>query len=99
MARFTCALLFLVVLLPACRTSEEIFNRGEVLTYEQYQSIRLEDGLTVKDVIDRYGKPKLAHETDGKFRRLIYRCEDSTGRFRDLELVFDEKEVLSEKHL
>ncbi len=92
-------LLALMILLPACRTVQEVTHRGEVLTYAQYQSIKVEDQLTAKIILDRYGKPNSVHEENGRVRRLIYRCEDLAGKFRDLELVFDEQERLREKRL
>ena len=99
MARITCTLVLLGLLLSACRTSEEIFQHGEILTYEQYQSIKIADKLTADVIKDRYGRPKIAHERNDKIERLIYRCQDMTGRFRDLELVFDKNEVLIKKKL
>ncbi len=97
--RFVLPILVLMILFPACRTVQEVTHRGEVLTYAQYQSIKVEDQLTAKIVLDRYGKPNRVHEENGRVRRLIYRCEDLSGKFTNLELVFDEQERLREKRL
>ena len=70
-----------------------------MLTYAQYQSIKVEDQLTATIVLDRYGKPNSVHEENGRVRRLIYRCEDLSGKFGNLELIFDERERLREKRL
>jgi hypothetical protein len=99
MRRMVVLLSLTLFALVACRATEEVLHRGEVLTFDQYQSIKIEDRLTAKTVLDRYGKPKVVHETDGRIRRMIYRCEDRTGAFRDLELIFDGDEILQEKHL
>jgi hypothetical protein len=99
MERWISLVVLVLVCLPACRMSEEVFHHGEILTYEQYQSIRIEDGLTADRVRQLYGRPKIVHEEDGKIRRIIYRCEDSTGNFRDLELTFDANGILTGKRL
>ena len=97
--RLVLCLAVLMLLMPGCRTAQEVFHRGEVLTYEQYQSIKVEDGLSAQTVLDRYGKPNSVHEENGRVRRLIYRCEDLSGKFKNLELVFDDRERLREKRL
>jgi len=97
--RLVLPIVALMLLLPACRTAQEVFHRGEVLTYAQYQSIKVEDGLTAQAVLDRYGKPNSVQEENGRVRRLIYRCEDLSGKFKNLELVFDDQERLREKRL
>jgi hypothetical protein len=99
MSRASLCILLLVLLVPACRLAEEATHTGEVLTYRQYESIKIEDNLTATVIRESYGEPEQVHEANGRIRRMIYRCEDSTGKFRDLELVFDEREILREKHL
>lgn len=99
MDRCLCLLVLVLVCLPACRMSEEVFHHGEILTYEQYQSMRVEDGLTADRVRQLYGRPKIVHEDNGQVVRIVYRCEDSTGKFRDLELTFDANGILTGKRL
>ncbi len=88
----TLALTLLIPALSACRVTEEVTRSGEVLTYEQYQSIKI--GVPAETIIARYGKPNDVEEADGKTTRVIYRCENRVGRYRDLVLEFDENENL-----
>ena len=85
--------------LAGCRVTEEVTHRGEVLTYRQYQSIRVEDQLTAETIIQRYGQPNDVLERDGKTTKIIYRCENRVGKYRNLELEFDENEVLRRTEL
>jgi hypothetical protein len=99
MIRVSLFILLLIILVPACRLTEEVTHTGEVLTYSQYEGIKLEDNLSSDLIRSQYGAPEHVHEENGRVRRMIYRCQDSTGKFRDLELLFDEREILREKHL
>ena len=99
MSRASLFILLLVILVPACRLAQEATHTGEVLTYAQYESIKIEDNLKAAVIRDDYGEPEHVHEENGRIRRMIYRCQDSVGRYRDLELVFDARGILREKHL
>ncbi len=82
-----------------CRVTEEVTRRGEVLTYEQYQSIKIDGVLSADTIISRYGTPNDVLEKDGRTTKIVYRCANRVGKYRDLVLEFDENEILRRTEL
>jgi hypothetical protein len=79
----------------------ELFLKGEVLTYEKYLSVDQAASPPPKadTVISTLGMPMAVHDRDGVRRRIDYHCYSLTGEMKIAEFQFDEHENLVKKEL
>ena len=52
--------------------------------------------MRAQAILNAFGRPADTLERDGKIRGLTYRCEDGTGKTRELRMAFSAGERLQE---
>lgn len=88
-----------------CRTMTEAsvwaFRRGDLITYEQYQSIdpNANPKPSVDDVINALGSPNDMHDRDGARVRVDYLALSINDELKRAEFHFDKNERLLKKEL